>query len=99
MNLVSLSKDINVSSVCLGAMNFGTTTSREDAFRVLDAYIDAGVPFALHVFEKGEHGLSLANQMVYSTERFEGKVFSKDFAKWVDLSVTWLEERGFKVID
>lgn len=45
MNLVSLSKDINVSSVCLGAMNFGTTTSREDAFRVLDAYIDAGGNF------------------------------------------------------
>ena len=45
MKKVLLSKDIQVSSVCLGAMNFGTTTSREAAFRVLDAYVDAGGNF------------------------------------------------------
>ena len=45
MKKVLLSKDIEVSSVCLGAMNFGTTTSREAAFRVLDAYVDAGGNF------------------------------------------------------
>ena len=45
MNLVSLSKDINVSSVCLGAMNFGTTTCKADAFAVLDAYLDMGGNF------------------------------------------------------
>ena len=45
MKKVLLSKDIEVSSVCLGAMNFGTTTSREAAFRVLDAYMDAGGNF------------------------------------------------------
>ena len=45
MEKVLLSQGIEVSSVCLGAMNFGTTTSREAAFRVLDAYVDAGGTF------------------------------------------------------
>ena len=31
-----------VSNVALGAMNFGTTTSKEEAFAVLDAYLDMG---------------------------------------------------------
>lgn len=45
MNKINLTKDIKVSPVCLGAMNFGTTTSREASFSVLDAYVDAGGNF------------------------------------------------------
>lgn len=37
--------DLQLSPVCLGAMNFGTTTSESDAFKVLDAFIDAGGNF------------------------------------------------------
>jgi aryl-alcohol dehydrogenase-like predicted oxidoreductase len=45
MNKINLTKDIKVAPVCLGAMNFGTTTSREASFAVLDAYVDAGGNF------------------------------------------------------
>ena len=45
MNKVKLAKDITVSSVCLGAMNFGTTTDEKSAYAVLDAYIAAGGNF------------------------------------------------------
>lgn len=45
MEKVMLSRDIQVFPVCLGAMNFGTTTSMEDSFRVLDAYADMGGNF------------------------------------------------------
>ena len=45
MNKIILPNGLTVASACLGAMNFGTTTSKEDAFRVLDAYIDAGGNF------------------------------------------------------
>lgn len=45
MNKINLTNDIKVAPVCLGAMNFGTTTSREASFAVLDAYVDAGGNF------------------------------------------------------
>ena len=45
MKKIVLAKDLSVSTVALGAMNFGTTTSKEDAFKVLDAYVDMGGNF------------------------------------------------------
>ena len=45
MEKILLPNGFSVAPACLGAMNFGTTTSKEDAFRVLDAYIDAGGNF------------------------------------------------------
>lgn len=45
MKKVQLSNGLCVSSVALGAMNFGTTTSKENAFSVLDAYMDMGGNF------------------------------------------------------
>lgn len=43
-NLI-LPNGLTVSSVALGAMDFGTTTSKEKAFAVLDAYLDMGGNF------------------------------------------------------
>lgn len=45
MEKILLQNGLQVSSVALGAMNFGTTTSKEDAFTVLDAYMDMGGNF------------------------------------------------------
>ena len=45
MRMIDFGKDIKVFPVALGAMNFGTTTSKEDAFKVLDAYVDMGGNF------------------------------------------------------
>lgn len=45
MENIKLSNGLTVSSVCLGAMNFGTTTSEADSFKVIDAYIEAGGNF------------------------------------------------------
>lgn len=45
MNMIDLGRKISVSPVCLGAMNFGTTTDKKSAYAVLDAYIDAGGNF------------------------------------------------------
>ena len=38
-------KRLEVSSICLGAMNFGTTTDKDSAYRVLDTYIERGGNF------------------------------------------------------
>lgn len=40
MEKITLPNGLTVSPVALGAMDFGTTTSKEAAFRVLDAYLD-----------------------------------------------------------
>lgn len=45
MNKIILPNSLQVSPVALGAMDFGTTTSKEDAFAVLDAYLDMGGNF------------------------------------------------------
>ena len=45
MKKLILPNGLTVSNVALGAMDFGTTTSKEKAFAVLDAYLDMGGNF------------------------------------------------------
>ena len=45
MDKLTLSNGLVVAPVALGAMDFGTTTSKENAFAVLDAYLDMGGNF------------------------------------------------------
>lgn len=45
MKNLLLPNGLEVSNVALGAMDFGTTTSKEKAFAVLDAYLDMGGNF------------------------------------------------------
>lgn len=49
------------------------------------------VPFELHVFENGQHGLSLCNDEVYTV--------NEPAREWIQLSLTWLKNRGFKLTD
>ena len=55
------------------------------------AYKAAGVPFELHIFESGVHGLSLATEETGSV--------NEPVQKWLELSVTWLKNRGFTLSD
>ena len=45
MKKILLPNGLNVSQFALGAMNFGTTTSKEEAYEVLDTYMDLGGNF------------------------------------------------------
>ncbi len=55
----------------------------------------AGVPFELHVFEKGWHGTSVASiETEGDLERLE-KI--DHLPVWLSLAVTWLKKRGFCV--
>ena len=36
---------LNVSRLCLGTMNFGAATDEKEAFRIMDAALDAGINF------------------------------------------------------
>ena len=67
----------------------------KNALAVADAYDEKGVPFAIHVWGKGVHGISLDNMNVFGQG---GKNMiteaSKSLPKWINLSVEWLEEQG-----
>lgn len=56
-------------------------------------YKKAGVPVSVHVFGKGEHGLSVADATVYKADKAL-KEMSVSVPEWVRLSVEWLEEQG-----
>ena len=45
MKKILLPNGLQVSGVALGAMNFGTTTPKKEAYEVLDAYMDMGGNF------------------------------------------------------
>ncbi len=61
------------------------------------AYEEKGVPFALHIFETGKHGLSTADSAVYALN--EIPEVSAGVMRWVDMSVKWLFERGLTAED
>jgi acetyl esterase/lipase len=61
----------------------------ENTTRMANALARAGVPFEVHIFEDGVHGLSLADQ---ATAR-EFMYIDLNAAKWVSLVEVWLRKR------
>ena len=67
----------------------------ENSLLLASAYRKAGVPFALHIFERGWHGLSLCNAETNNQTADDRSV--SEVAEWFPLSVDWLNARGFTV--
>jgi acetyl esterase/lipase len=65
------------------------SVSVEQSLSLATALSTRGVPFALHVFEHGSHGLSLAS---WVTARQKDQV-RPDVAQWTKLVQGWLDER------
>lgn len=57
-------------------------------------YREHGVPFSLHIFEKGPHGLSLADDETCRFGEKEECLYS--VGKWFELLIDWLRSKGFK---
>lgn len=53
------------------------------------ALADQGIPFEMHIFEEGDHGLALAAQATATSQ----KECRPDAAKWVGLCDAWLKKR------
>ena len=70
--------------------NDGVVPSENSLYMAL-AYKAAGVPFELHIFENGGHGLSIATEETGSV--------NEPVQQWLELSVTWLKTRGFRLSD
>ncbi|MPN59695.1 hypothetical protein SDC9_207417 [bioreactor metagenome] len=50
----------------------------------------AGVPFELHVYEKGGHGLSLCDE----TTAQNSAQLKPDDAGWMDLAIRWVKRHA-----
>ena len=57
--------------------------------RLATALAEKGIPFEIHIFEQGGHGLSLATQATAGslTE------VNQEARKWIELAESWLEKR------
>ena len=67
----------------------------ENSLLLAAAYRKAGVPFAMHIFEHGPHGMSLVSPE--TSDQTEYDRFLAPVGKWLPLSLDWLKSRGFSV--
>ena len=58
---------------------------------------EAGVPFTLHVYHKGGHGLSVVDETVYPAA--EVPQVSGDVPGWADAMLAFFREMGFRITD
>lgn len=61
----------------------------ENALRFASALAEHRVPYELHIFERGVHGLSLGDE----TSDEQGKFLNPHAEIWVDLATKWLKQR------
>ncbi len=73
----------------LWATSADSLVPAENTTRMATAMAHAGVPFEVHIFEQGQHGLSLADQST------AGSLFEidADAAQWIGLAEAWLKKR------
>lgn len=89
LSVVDISKNINKDST--PAFIWTTVDDElvpsESSLELALAYKRAGVPFELHMFKEGEHGLSTAKEEV--------ETINPAVQPWIRLSHTWLKLMGF----
>lgn len=61
----------------------------QQSLQMAAALADHHIPFEMHIFEEGAHGLSLATPASAGTK----SQINGDAAKWADLAGCWLEKR------
>ena len=66
-----------------------TVVPVENSLRMASALDRAGVPFELHIFPRGPHGLALANE---TTSNGSADMVSPEVAEWIPLCVRWLKK-------
>lgn len=60
----------------------------ENSLLFVSALRRVGVPTEFHMYEKGAHGLALANKL---TETNDGRAVQEECTSWIRLAHTWLE--------
>lgn len=100
---LSIEKNVDKNSVpCYIVHTMGdTVVPVKNSLLLASAYEEFGVPFSLHIFEKGNHGMSVnditCDREANLLDRKDGATV--DYSSWVEESLIWLSERGVKVED
>ena len=89
--LISMEKQISKQTipVFLWHTQEDQTVPVENSLLFAAALRKEGIPFELHVYEKGEHGLSLCDEV---TAKSASQV-QPDSSGWVDLAIKWIQRR------
>lgn len=89
----------NVSKSCppafIWATKEGELVDASASLKFALQYQKLGLVYELHIFEKGWHGLSVADEEVNYDDKGNGLVF--DCSLWVDLAVKFLKNHGFRL--
>jgi acetyl esterase/lipase len=62
----------------------------QNALRFALALAEHHIPYELHIFERGPHGLALADEVTDVDQR----MINRQSQVWVDLALAWLRQRG-----
>lgn len=79
----------NTPPVFLWATAADNLVPVQHSIRMAHALADQKIPFEMHIFEDGPHGLGLATQ---ASAESKSQIYA-DAAKWSDLAGSWLEKR------
>lgn len=102
-NSISLEKRVTEKSV--PAYIFSTVGDNvvpcKNSLALACAYEEKGVPFSLHIYEKGSHGLSVNDITSDKAKVLETRLplTADNYNQWIDQVTVWLKERGFAVLD
>lgn len=103
MEKLSIEKCVNEKSVpCYIAHTFGdTVVPVKNSLLLANAYEQNGVPFSLHIFEKGNHGMSVNDITCDHTDNLKQRSNNSaiDYKTWVEEGLVWLSHRGFEIKD
>lgn len=93
---VSVEKNINKNSppAFIWTLAGDKDVSPENSLMLATAYARAGVPFEIHVFAGGVHGMSLCTMETVFPTRED---LLGDAKVWIDLADTWLKNMGFEI--
>ncbi|HZH59031.1 MAG TPA: alpha/beta hydrolase [Metabacillus sp.] len=73
----------------LWATSEDTLVPAQHTLRMAHALADKNIPYEVHIYEKGPHGLSLSNQ---ATAQAKSQIY-QDAARWIVEAEAWLEKR------
>lgn len=79
----------NTPPTFLWSTSEDTMVPIQHTIRMAHALADKNIPFEVHIFEEGPHGLALANQASVCIASH----VNPDAAKWADLAGAWLDKR------
>jgi acetyl esterase/lipase len=82
--------DENTPATFITASREDTCVPIKNSLAYATALEKAGIPFEIHIFEKGYHGYSLADWTVYSKSEEE---YCAHLQCWFDLSIKWLYKK------